>query len=96
MELWVGALVLGLIYAFMTIGVYITYKILDFPDITVDGSFTLGAAVSAVMISNGYDPYISLFAAFFAGGLAGSVTGLIHTKMKVNGLLAGILVMIAY
>ena len=95
MELWVGALVLGLIYAFMTIGVYITYKILDFPDITVDGSFTLGAAVSAVMIFNGYDPYISLFAAFFAGGLAGSVTGLIHTKMKVNGLLAGILVMIA-
>ena len=95
MELWIGALVLGLIYALMTIGVYITYKILDFPDITVDGSFTLGAAVSAVMISNGYNPFISLIAAFFAGGIAGSLTGLIHTKMKVNGLLAGILVMIA-
>lgn len=95
MELWIGALVLGLIYALMTIGVYITYKILDFPDITVDGSFTLGAAVSAVMISNGYDPFLSLVAAFIAGGLAGSLTGIIHTKMKVNGLLAGILVMIA-
>lgn len=95
MELWVGALVLGLIYAIMTIGVYITYRILDFPDITVDGSFTLGAAVSAMFIVGGYNPYISLFFAFLAGGIAGIFTGLIHTKMKVNGLLAGILVMIA-
>ncbi len=95
MELWIGALALGLIYAFMSIGVYITYKILDFPDITVDGSFTLGAAVSAVFIANGYNPFLSLIIAFFAGGIAGSLTGIIHTKMKVNGLLAGILVMIA-
>lgn len=95
MELWLGALVLGLIYAIMTIGVYLTYKILDFPDITIDGSFTTGAAVSAIMITNGYDPYTSMIAAFIAGAVAGAVTGLIHTKMKVNGLLAGILVMIA-
>ena len=95
MELWIGALVLGLIYSLMTIGVYITYKILDFADITVDGSFTLGAAVSAILITSGMDPFFSLFFATLAGAAAGAVTGLIHTKMKVNGLLAGILVMIA-
>ncbi|HRP02107.1 MAG TPA: ABC transporter substrate binding protein [Candidatus Kapabacteria bacterium] len=95
MELWIGALVLGLIYSIMTIGVYISYKILDFADITVDGSFTLGAAVSAVLITLGVDPFTSLIFATLAGGLAGMLTGLIHTKMKVNGLLAGILVMIA-
>lgn len=95
MELWIGALVLGLIYSLMSIGVYITYKILDFADVTVDGSFTLGAAVSAVMITSGVDPFITFFFATIAGALAGMVTGIIHTKMKVNGLLAGILVMIA-
>lgn len=95
MELWIGALVLGLLYSLMTIGVYITYKILDFADITVDGSFTLGAAVSAILITSGMNPFLSLFFATLAGAAAGAVTGLIHTKMKVNGLLAGILVMIA-
>ncbi|MBP7461726.1 MAG: hypothetical protein KBA26_10595 [Candidatus Delongbacteria bacterium] len=95
MELWIGSVNLGLLYALMAIGVFITFRIQDFADITVDGSFTTGAAVSAVMILAGIDPVLSLGAAFLAGALAGAATGLIHTKLKVNSLLAGILVMIA-
>lgn len=95
MELWIGALNLGFLYAFLAIGALITYKIQNFADITVDGSFTCGAATSAVLIIAGFDPFISLLAAFVVGGIAGMLTGIIHTKLKINGLLAGILVMIA-
>lgn len=93
MELWLGAVNLGFLFFFMAIGCYITYKIYDFADITVDGSFTTGAAVSSVLIINGYNPFTSLLIAFIAGAIAGMATGIIHTKFKINGLLSGILVM---
>jgi len=93
MELWIGALNLGLLYAIMTMGVFITFRIYDFPDITVDGSFTTGAAVTAILIVAGVNPILAVGFAFFAGALAGMITALIHTRFKVNGLLAGILVM---
>ncbi len=93
MELWIGALNLGFLYAFMTMGVFITFRINDFPDITVDGSFTSGAAAAAVLLVAGYNPVIALLAAFLIGGLAGAVTAVIHTRFNINGLLAGILVM---
>ncbi len=93
MELWIGALNLGLLYAFMTMGVFITFRIHDFPDITVDGSFTSGAAAAAVLIAAGINPILALLAAFLVGSAAGSVTALINTRFKIDGLLAGILVM---
>ncbi|MEK0312413.1 ABC transporter permease [Cohnella sp. 56] len=89
-----GALELGLMYALMALGVYITYRILDFPDLTVDASFTTGAGIAAVMITHGYAPWVSTLAAFGGGLAAGACTGLLHTKGKVNGLLAGIIMMI--
>ena len=85
----------GLIYGILALGVYITYKILDFPDLTVDGSFPLGGAVTALLITNGVNPYLSLLASFGAGALAGICTGLIHVKGKVRDLLSGIIVMTA-
>lgn len=90
-----GATELGLLYAVMALGVYITYRILDFPDLTVDGSFTTGGAVAAIMITQGYDSWFATLAAFAAGLVAGACTGLLHTKGKINGLLSGILMMIA-
>ncbi len=93
MDLWIGAVNLGLVYAFMAMGAYITYRIHDFPDITIDGSFVTGAAVSAVLIVAGKNPFFALLLSFFAGAFAGTVTAFIHTRFKINGLLAGILVM---
>lgn len=90
-----GAFELGLLYALMALGVYITFRILDFPDLTVDGSFTTGGAIAAVMITGGYSPWIATIAAFAGGLAAGAITGLLHTKGKINGLLSGILMMIA-
>lgn len=90
-----GAIALGLLYALMALGVYITFRILDFPDLTVDGSFATGGAISAVMITQGYNPWIATLCAFAGGLAAGACTGLLHTKGKINGLLAGILMMIA-
>jgi putative ABC transport system permease protein len=89
------AVELGLIYAIMALGVYLTFRILNFPDLTVDGSFTTGAAVASIMIINGFSPVVSTIAAFGAGLVAGWITGILHTKGKINGLLAGILTMIA-
>lgn len=74
----------GMIYAIMALGMYITYKILDFPDMTVDGSFPLGASLSAVLISQGMNPYLTLLLSFAAGLMAGTITGLIHVKLKVQ------------
>ena len=93
MELWIGALNLGFLYSFMTMGVFITFRVHDFPDITVDGSFTTGAAAAAVLMVSGVNPFAAILAAFGAGAVAGSVTALIHTRLHINGLLAGILVM---
>ena len=89
-----GALELGLLYALMALGVYITFRILDFPDLTVDASFTTGAGIAALLITNGVSPWIASLGAFAGGAAAGSLTGLLHTKGKINGLLSGILMMI--
>ena len=88
-----GVLEQGLIYAILALGVYITFKILDFPDMTVDSSFPLGAAVTALMISGGLNPLWSLPASLIAGALAGAITGVIHVRFRVGGLLSGIIVM---
>ena len=85
----------GLIYGILALGVYITYKILDFPDLTTDGSFPLGAAVTAALITRGVNPYLTLPIAFAAGALAGVCTGLIHVKGRVRDLLSGIIMMTA-
>ncbi|KKO53376.1 ABC transporter permease [Paenibacillus sp. DMB20] len=90
-----GPIELGLLYALMALGVYITFRILDFPDLTVDGSFTTGGAIAAVLITDGASPWIATLAAFGGGMLAGICTGLLHTKGKINGLLSGIIMMIA-
>ncbi|AHV97171.1 ABC transporter permease [Paenibacillus sabinae] len=90
-----GAVELGLLYAFLALGVYVTFRILDFPDLTVDGSFTTGGAIAAVMITHGYSPWLATAAALAGGLIAGLCTGLLHTKGKINGLLSGILMMIA-
>ncbi|WP_138756288.1 ABC transporter permease [Paenibacillus sinopodophylli] len=90
-----GAVESGLLYALMALGVYITFRILDFPDLTVDGSFTTGAAIGSVMTVNGTPPWLAVLCAFVGGALAGACTGLLHTKGKINGLLSGIIMMIA-
>ncbi|MBY0095272.1 ABC transporter permease [Mesobacillus maritimus] len=90
-----GSLEAGALYALMALGVYLSFRILDFPDLTVDGSFVTGGAVAAVMIVNGFNPFIATIAAIVAGFLAGCFTGLLHTKGKINALLSGILMMIA-
>lgn len=94
-DLLISTLTQGLLYALLSYGVYITYKILDFPDLTVDGSFPLGAAVTAVLLIKGVDPYIVLFISLGVGALAGLVTGLIHVRLGVRDLLAGIITMTA-
>ncbi|MGN1020393.1 MAG: ABC transporter permease [Aristaeellaceae bacterium] len=88
-----GALEQGLIYGILALGLLITYRILDFPDLTVDSSFPLGAAITALMTVNGYPPVLSLFAAAAAGAVAGLVTGLIHVRCHVRDLLSGIITM---
>ena len=85
----------GLLWAVMALGVYITYRVLDVADLTVEGSFPLGAAVAASMLSAGFGPIPSFIVAAIAGMLAGVVTAILHTKMKIPALLAGILTMIA-
>ena len=85
----------GLIYGLLALGIYITYKILDFPDLTVDGSFPLGAAVTAILIKNGINPYLTIPISFLAGMIAGTCTGLIHVKFKVRDLLSGVIMMTA-
>ena len=95
MTLLISVLEQGMIYAIMALGIYITYKILDFPDMTVDGSFPLGASLSAVLISQGMNPYLTLLLSFAAGLMAGTITGLIHVKLKVRDILASIIMMTA-
>lgn len=91
----IGILEQGFIYGIMAMGVYITYTILDFPDLSVDGTFPLGIAVSFVMINSGLNPWLALIAAFAAGGIAGSFTGFLNVKLKIRNLLCGILTMTA-
>jgi len=84
----------GLLFSLVAIAVYITYKILDFPDMSVDGTFPMGAAISATLIVNGVNPWISIIAAAIGGAIAGAITGILHVKFKIDNLMAGILVMI--
>lgn len=91
MTLVLSVLEQGLIYAIMAMGVYITYKILDFPDMTVDGSFPMGAAITALLISKGFNPLLTLPICFVMGLLVGTCTGVIHVKLGVRDLLSGII-----
>ena len=88
-----GTIEQGLVFGLLAMGVYLTFRILDFPDLTVEGSFPLGASVTAVFIINGTNPFLATFFAFIAGIMAGMITGIINTKLKIAGLLAGILTM---
>ena len=95
MDLLLSIFEQGFIYAIMGLGVYITYKILDFPDLSVDGTFPLGAAITAVLITMGVNPYVTLIISLLGGALAGVLTGIIHVKFKVRDLLSGIIMMTA-
>ena len=92
--LW-GAVELGLVYAFVALGVYLAFRVLDFPDLTVDGTFPLGAAVTAVLIMAGFNPWLAAAVAMVAGALAGLVTAALNVRFKILNLLASILTMIA-
>ncbi|MEG1847819.1 MAG: ABC transporter permease [Lachnospiraceae bacterium] len=95
MTLLLSVLEQGMIYAIMALGMYITYKILDFPDMTVDGSFPMGAAITAILITKGMNPLWTLPLCMIAGAGVGVLTGLIHVKLKVRDLLSGIIMMTA-
>lgn len=94
-DLLISTLTQGLIYAMVSYGVYITYSILDFPDLGVDGTFPLGAAVTALLLTRGTDPWLTLLVALAVGALVGLFTGLVHVRLKVRNLLAGIITMTA-
>ena len=89
---WIGAAGLGLCLALVAVGVYITFRVLNFPDLTIDGTYPLGAAVSAVLIVNGWSAWLSLVVAFVVGGGFGAITALLSTKLRLHSLLASILV----
>ena len=95
MSIIIGVMEEGLIYAIMALGLYITYKILAFPDLSVAGTFPMGAVVTAMLILKGVHPALTLLLSFAAGLLAGCITGLIHVKLKVRDLLSGIIMMTA-
>ncbi len=95
MDFYLSALLQGLCFSALALGIYISMKIFNIPDITTDGSYTLGGVVTAVLLTHHQPAYVILPAVILAGGIAGALTGLIHTKLKINALLAGILVMTA-
>lgn len=95
MEFYTTAIIQGIGFAALGLGIYISLRIFNIPDITTDGSYTLGGVITAVMLASGFSPFLTFFIAISGGGLAGIVTGIIHTKLKVNPLLSGILVMTA-
>lgn len=94
LDFWISILEQGLIFGVMALGVYITYKILDFPDLSVEGSFPLGAAITASCLVQGINPYAATLFAVLAGVISGAITGFLHVKLKITNLLSGILVMI--
>lgn len=91
---WLGTIEQGLIFAIMVLGVYITYKLLDFPDLSVDGSFPLGAAVTSALLVKGVNPLVAMSISLVAGMISGIITGVINVKLRITNLLSGILVMI--
>lgn len=93
MEVILNALEQGLLFALVAMGVYITYKILDFPDLSVDGTFPLGASISAAMLVRGINPWVAILVATLGGACAGAITGFLHVKLKISNLMSGILVM---
>jgi putative tryptophan/tyrosine transport system permease protein len=95
MTLLIGSITIGLVLSLLALGSFISFRIFDFPDITAEGSFTFGAAITAALIVAGINPVVASALAFTGGLLAGSATGLIHTRFKINPLLSGILVMTA-
>jgi putative ABC transport system permease protein len=95
MTLLIGAFTIGLILSLLALGVFISFRVFSFPDITADGSVTLGASIAAVLLTNGASPILATAAGFCGGVVGGATTGVLHTKFKINGLLAGILVMTA-
>src|SRR6476661_3401742 len=95
MTLLLGATTIGLILALLALGVYLSFRVFNFPDITADGSVTFGAAVTATLLVHHWSPWAATAAGFGAGFVAGATTGVLHTKFRINGLLSGILVMTA-
>jgi putative tryptophan/tyrosine transport system permease protein len=95
MSLLISAVTIGLILSLLALGVFISFRVFSFPDITAEGSITLGAAVAAVLLVRGVNPWIATALAVLAGSVAGATTGVLHTRFKINGLLSGILVMTA-
>lgn len=95
MSILIGILEQGFIYGIMALGIYISYRILDFPDLSADGTFPLGGAITAAFLIKGVNPWLTLLLAFLAGCLAGAFTGFLHVKLKIKDLLAGILTMTA-
>lgn len=94
-QVWLSTLEQGLMYSLMVLGVYLTFRVLDYADLSVDGSFTLGAAIAAILISTGHNPWAATALAFIGGLLAGIFTGILHTKFNITPLLSGILTMTA-
>ncbi|MGN1334030.1 MAG: ABC transporter permease [Anaerovoracaceae bacterium] len=92
---FLGSLELGMVYAVLALGVFLSFRTLNMPDLTVDGSIVTGMAISAVICAGGGDPFLALIGAALGGAAAGLVTGLLHTKLKIQAILAGILVMLA-
>src|SRR5690554_3744439 len=90
-----STLILGLLYGLLVVGVFLTFRILDYADLTVDSSLTLGAAITATLIFNGVNPFLATLAALPLGALAGLATGILHTRFSITPLLSGILTMIA-
>ncbi len=93
MDILIGILEQGCIYGLVALGAYISYKILNFPDLSVEGTFPLGAAITAILIANDFNPYLTCLVALVLGGLAGMITGLIHVKLKITDLLSGIIML---
>lgn len=89
---WLGAIAVGISMSLTAVGVYITFRILNFPDLTIDGTFVLGAAITATMLTKGYSPYLTLPAAFVLGAIGGAITGFIATRLHIHSLLASIIV----
>jgi len=95
MSLVIGAFTMGLILSLLSLGMLISFRMIRFTDITVDGSITLGASITAVLLTKGFSPWLSIFMSFIAGSLAGMLTGILHTRFKIQEILSGILMMTA-